>query len=106
MNNKKTVVILAVLLIAVIGGAALLYPKLAAGTDLPGLSGDASADPGGSTSQPKTVPAPSVPLETPEGETVQLSDFFGEKPVVLNFWASTCPPGRRKHPRTGRARCV
>ena len=48
-----------------------------------------------------------VPLETPGANeklapdfTVQdssdgvwsLSDFRGEKPVVLNFWSSTCPP--------------
>lgn len=35
-------------------------------------------------------PAPEFTLETFDGETISLSDFEGEKPVVINFWASWC----------------
>lgn len=36
-------------------------------------------------------------LEDMEGNTVQLSDFRGQK-VFLNFWASWCPPCRVEMP--------
>lgn len=32
---------------------------------------------------------PDFPIVNTDGQTVQLSDFFG-KPIVLNFWASWC----------------
>lgn len=35
-------------------------------------------------------PAPDFTLETFDGETISLADFRGEKPVVINFWASWC----------------
>ncbi len=41
--------------------------------------------------------APAFELETIEGETVALSDYAGEQ-VVLNFWASWCPPCREELP--------
>lgn len=41
--------------------------------------------------------APSFDLETIEGETVSLEDFKGQQ-VVLNFWASWCPPCREELP--------
>ena len=37
------------------------------------------------------APAPDFTLETLDGEAVRLSDFRG-RPVVLNFWATWCPP--------------
>jgi len=35
--------------------------------------------------------APNFIVKTPQGSTVQLSDFKGQ-PVILNFWATWCAP--------------
>jgi len=41
--------------------------------------------------------APDFMLETLDGETMQLSDFQGER-VMINFWATWCPPCKQEMP--------
>ncbi|RPF55899.1 TlpA disulfide reductase family protein [Aquisalibacillus elongatus] len=41
--------------------------------------------------------APDFELKTLEGETVKLSDYRGKR-VMLNFWATWCPPCRAEMP--------
>ena len=42
-------------------------------------------------------PAPDFTLYSPSGEKVTLSSFHG-KPIVVNFWATWCPPCRGETP--------
>ncbi|HEY2420131.1 MAG TPA: TlpA disulfide reductase family protein [Neobacillus sp.] len=41
--------------------------------------------------------APDFELSTPDGESLKLSDFRGQK-VIVNMWATWCPPCRVEMP--------
>lgn len=42
-------------------------------------------------------PAPDFTLNTLKGEVVKLSDLKGQV-VLVNFWATWCPPAGRRSP--------
>lgn len=66
-----------------IAGAAILYN---------GLKGEVEGDVAQNVQK-----APSFSVEDYSGNTVSLDDFAG-KPIVLNIWASWCPPCKEEMP--------
>lgn len=47
-------------------------------------------------------PAPKFELQGPQGTVYRLADFRGQ-PLIVNFWATWCPPCRAEMPSMQRA---
>jgi peroxiredoxin len=54
------------------------------------------------TPMPEQPDAPSFDLSGPGGERYNLEDMRG-KPIIVNFWATWCPPCRKEMPSMQRA---
>ncbi len=107
MKQSRTI-LLAALVVLALACAALLYRSQTAPvheqTAAPAVSTAAQMDTAGEEgSDPVSAADTDAELATDfsvytyEGESVRLSDFFG-KPIVLNFWATWCPPCRMEMP--------
>ena len=57
--------------------------------------GDVAGDSSESSTQPML--APNFTVYTEDGTAVKLSELYG-KPIILNFWASWCPPCKSEMP--------
>lgn len=90
-GSKHGLVAAIAVLVAAIAVAAVAYGVLA-----PGASTNANLR-GDDAAQSEAVKAPDFTAVDAEGSEVALSSLLG-KPVVLNFWASTCGPCKGEMP--------
>jgi len=104
MNSKIKTVIGILALAVFIGIAFFAYGFLSEEVGTPDIltvspaaptSGQTEAS--GAEDEDNRIIATDFTVLDAEGNEVKLSDFFG-KPIVLNFWASWCPPCRLEMP--------
>lgn len=100
MKSKLIWIVSAILFVAIIAGASLLYDKFGESNNPGGLITETPQNQG--SSSPNTTdtvsdseseevenPAPDFTIVDANGKEIKLSELQG-KPVVLNFWASWC----------------
>lgn len=93
-KTTRGVAVLIALMVGVVGTWALSSTSDDAGDDLSGVT---SVDGIPVNTDTTGEPFPFVDLETLDGDTVSLS-ASENRPMVVNFWFSTCEPCKREMP--------
>ena len=96
MGKKKTVIILVLAFVLLLGGAYTMYKKLSSSV-APNLLREDKNTQEDEAEENEKVLAPDFTVYDKDGEAAKLSDYVG-KPIVLNFWASWCGPCKMEMP--------